>query len=145
MSARASAPEKLSNVGGGGVRYFAKIGSPRQPAVVLPNASWHLRYFMSARAIHIALCAHSDASAMVDALEWWRHDVNASALCEDPGRLHRAIHSCGDLWGRHEPRDGPLRLTPAEESVEDMPRRVAEQPEAFTMHKLNRLQELAGG
>jgi hypothetical protein len=44
--------ESLLHFGGGTVRYYANEGDARVPTVGVPNASWHLRYFMSAAAMH---------------------------------------------------------------------------------------------
>ena len=139
--------ETLRHFGGGGVRYFAKAGSPRQPALAIPNASWHLRYFMAAREIQGVLCDHSEPDSLVDALEWWRRDLNVSAMCSQPALIHRAISQCTDLWGRHEISEHHTYIRSGEwKSVEDgdetLPYHVASHPEMYHSSKLNRLHEL---
>ena len=66
----------------------------------LPGTSWHLRYFMPAAQIHEALCHHPTKGPMIDAQEWWNHDIDPMALCSSPGTIRAAIHGCADLWNR---------------------------------------------
>jgi hypothetical protein len=139
--------ETLRHFGGGGVRYFAKAGSPRQPALAIPNASWHLRYFMAAREIQGVLCDHSEPDSLVDALEWWRRDLNVSAMCSQPALIHRAISQCTDLWGRHGMSEHHTYIRSGEwnsvgDGDETLPYHVARHPEMYHSSKLNRLHEL---
>ena len=148
--------ETLLHTGSGSARYFA--GGPRVPTVIVPESSWHLRYFMPAAAIHQALCRHTAPHTLLDASGWWAigwyaHDAppNASALCEGPSRVHHAISTCQDLWGRknhtHEASGTSYarQYTPTSEELAEMPYHMAQRPELYRSGALNQLDQLLVG
>ena len=94
--------EFLAHCGGGVVRDYPgrHQGDDRCLQRQLPGTSWHLRYFMPAAQIHEALCHHPTKGPMIDAQEWWNHDIDPMALCSSPGTIRAAIHGCADLWNR---------------------------------------------
>ena len=137
---RLASGRNLLHFGGGSVRYIATPGAARQPTVVVPHASWHLRYFMSARSMHEAMCRHTAGGHMIDAAQWWVHGaVNASAICASPSLLHHAISNCTDLWARAD-HGGEYAAVAVQ--LEEMPRHVGGHPDLFHMAALSRLHEL---
>lgn len=137
--------ESLLHFGGGTVRYYANEGDARVPTVGVPNASWHLRYFMSAAAMHRAMCYHSQPHDMVDAAEWWNEHnrPNATALCERPSLIHHAISHCADLWGRAANDLGhPRQYVPSAAEIAEMPHHMMQTPQLYRTEEINRLHEL---
>ena len=135
----------LLHHGGGTARYYSEAGSSRLPAIILPAASWHLRYFMPASAMISSLCTHSAPYEVVDATEWWNHDerANATALCTQPLIVHHAISHCADLWGRAAGGKGhPRQYAPTPAELAEMPHHVTHRPELYASSALNRLHEI---